>query len=277
VKSKWVKEEAQQGGDRGILVPMRLDAVQPPLKFRSYEYADLAGWQGGAHEQLNRLIKSVAEVIEKGVPVEPWSPLGRDKKLTRQGVRTAKNLLKQVRAQSAMYKKNPGAATALNEALCAISDTYEVVTESIEGFLEPINKGKTIGVRRYRPYATGALVAKIQKKRGRCTELAERYISEGGLRDHLPENIPETVKKKLDQLFLELSERDADLFKAMASIGQAMAHESAVIVNLLTGKQKEAARERLQKAEKLLAPLVRELNTGKGELNRVAGELGLKV
>lgn len=277
LKSTFVAEEAQEGADRGVLVPLRLDPVRPPLGFRSYQYADLKGWQGGAHAELNRLVKDIANVLAKGVPTASGSSLDSDTNYARQGVREAKFVVKQVRAQSAMYKNNPEAASAVNAALGAISKTYIVVTTSIEEFLKPIAKGTAIGIKRYRPFATGSLVAAIQEKRGRCTELAENYIADGGLKTKLPENIPKEVVEQLDQLFLQLSEADMDLFNAMASIGEAMANESAVLVNLLAGKQTKAARERLQKADRLLAPLIRDLNTGKAALNRVAGELGLKV
>jgi hypothetical protein len=277
VNSEWVSEEAQEGKERGVLVPLRLDRVRPPLGFRSYQYADLAGWKGGAHSELNRLVKDVAQVLDKGVRVEVVSPLDYNTDYARQGATEAKLFIKRIGVQSAMYKQNPGAAAAINEALVAISSTYKVVSKSIDEFLKPIAKGISIDVRRYRPYATGALVTQIEEKRGRCTELAEKYISDGGLKDNIPEDTPNDVIEQLDQLFLELSEADNSLFDAMASIGQSLTYESSALVNLLVASQKKVAFERLKKADRLLAPLVRDLNTGKTDLNRVAGKLGLEV
>jgi len=41
IESDWVKNEAQEGYNRGVLVPVRIDAVQPPLAFRRLQTADL--------------------------------------------------------------------------------------------------------------------------------------------------------------------------------------------------------------------------------------------
>lgn len=45
VDSNWVSEEADDGKRRGILIPILLDPVEPPLGFRSIQTADLSGWQ----------------------------------------------------------------------------------------------------------------------------------------------------------------------------------------------------------------------------------------
>src|SRR5262249_26033841 len=46
VVSEWVKEEAHEGKLRGILIPVLLDNVKPPLGFRGIQAADLVGWNG---------------------------------------------------------------------------------------------------------------------------------------------------------------------------------------------------------------------------------------
>jgi hypothetical protein len=42
----WVLEEAQDGLDRGILVPVFIEQVTPPRGFRRIQAADLSGWDG---------------------------------------------------------------------------------------------------------------------------------------------------------------------------------------------------------------------------------------
>jgi len=42
VASSWVSEEADEGKHRGVLVPMLLDDVAPPIGFRSIQAADLS-------------------------------------------------------------------------------------------------------------------------------------------------------------------------------------------------------------------------------------------
>jgi sulfatase modifying factor 1 len=46
IQSHWVREEAAEGRDRKILVPVLLEAVRPPLGFRSIQTADLSSWDG---------------------------------------------------------------------------------------------------------------------------------------------------------------------------------------------------------------------------------------
>jgi formylglycine-generating enzyme required for sulfatase activity len=48
VSRKWVIEEASDGEDRGVLVPVLIEKVRPPLGFRSIQAADLTDWSGEA-------------------------------------------------------------------------------------------------------------------------------------------------------------------------------------------------------------------------------------
>ena len=47
IQSEWVIEEADEGRERGILVPVFLDPVRPPRGFRGIQAADLSGWSPG--------------------------------------------------------------------------------------------------------------------------------------------------------------------------------------------------------------------------------------
>src|SRR5262245_50436764 len=46
VAAPWVKEEATVGKNRGVLVPAKIDEVDPPLGFMMIQAADLVGWDG---------------------------------------------------------------------------------------------------------------------------------------------------------------------------------------------------------------------------------------
>ena len=59
IESSWVNAEAQEGLRRGILVPVLLDDVAPPLAFRSVQSADL---RRPTPEALERLADTVARV-----------------------------------------------------------------------------------------------------------------------------------------------------------------------------------------------------------------------
>lgn len=70
VKSDWVKEEADKGKRRGILVPVLIDDVKIPLGFGRIEAARLIDWHGTSpHPEFDQLLKSIAEIL--GNPPEP--------------------------------------------------------------------------------------------------------------------------------------------------------------------------------------------------------------
>lgn len=57
VESTWVRDEAAEGLRRQILLPVKIEAVQPPYGFRGIQTASLVGWRGdvGASEFLGVL------------------------------------------------------------------------------------------------------------------------------------------------------------------------------------------------------------------------------
>jgi hypothetical protein len=61
VHSDWVQEEATQGKRRGILFPVRMEAVDPPIGFTMVETADLSDWIGGdaSHPEWSRLLEQL--------------------------------------------------------------------------------------------------------------------------------------------------------------------------------------------------------------------------
>src|SRR5262245_29327324 len=60
IGSRWVKAEAGEGLDRGILVPVLKERVQIPLEFRRVQAADLSDWSGDeGHKELKKLIAAL--------------------------------------------------------------------------------------------------------------------------------------------------------------------------------------------------------------------------
>ncbi len=51
-QSHWVRDEAGVGRDRGILLPFRIDATEPPLGFRQTQTLNLAGWDGNNRDPM---------------------------------------------------------------------------------------------------------------------------------------------------------------------------------------------------------------------------------
>ena len=46
IMSSWVQEEADEGRERGILIPLLIDPVKPPMGFRSVQAANRVNWNG---------------------------------------------------------------------------------------------------------------------------------------------------------------------------------------------------------------------------------------
>ena len=80
IRSAWVLDEAAAGRDTGRLIPVLIDAVEPPLGFRQYQAIDLSGRRRGA-KSLASLIAAVGGGRGGGGPREtqvaraPRSPL----------------------------------------------------------------------------------------------------------------------------------------------------------------------------------------------------------
>jgi TIR domain len=72
IKSGWVREEADDGRRRDVLVPVRLDPVEPPLGFRNVQACDLMNWDGAAESAaLDDLIAAIWAILRKGVSIQP--------------------------------------------------------------------------------------------------------------------------------------------------------------------------------------------------------------
>ena len=64
VEAVWVRDEASAGRDRGILVPLTLDGMKPPLGFRQYQTPDLTGWSGDESDpRVRQLVAGVGRAI----------------------------------------------------------------------------------------------------------------------------------------------------------------------------------------------------------------------
>ena len=59
-KSQWVREEARLGRDKGVLIPVMIDACQPPFGFGELQAANLSAWQGDANDPTwRRFVEAV--------------------------------------------------------------------------------------------------------------------------------------------------------------------------------------------------------------------------
>lgn len=66
VRSRWVKIEANEGFNRGVLVPVLFDDVEPPLAFRAIQAADLKEWESGeSGVGFSNLVAAVNELVPR--------------------------------------------------------------------------------------------------------------------------------------------------------------------------------------------------------------------
>lgn len=66
VQSNWVSEEAEEGRKRQVLVPVRIDKVDPPLGFRHVQAANLVGWSGNeSAEAFLQLVAAITEILSR--------------------------------------------------------------------------------------------------------------------------------------------------------------------------------------------------------------------
>jgi len=66
-KSDWVRGEATIGRERRILLPLKFEAVDPPIAFRSLHTEDFSDWQGELdNSEFQTLCKSVRRFLGEG-------------------------------------------------------------------------------------------------------------------------------------------------------------------------------------------------------------------
>ena len=87
VSSSWVRDEAQEAMNRGLLVPALIEKVTPPLGFRQLQTADLSDWDDSSTPPelesflqaigglLNRPVSDLPSPAMHAVPSNPRMPL----------------------------------------------------------------------------------------------------------------------------------------------------------------------------------------------------------
>ncbi|MDX1655715.1 MAG: SUMF1/EgtB/PvdO family nonheme iron enzyme, partial [Candidatus Competibacteraceae bacterium] len=64
IASDWVREEAHEGRQRKVLVPVLIDPVKPPFGFRRLQGADLGAWESGKSLPVfDKLLRDIAGVV----------------------------------------------------------------------------------------------------------------------------------------------------------------------------------------------------------------------
>ena len=71
VKSSWVKNEADEGLERRILLPVMIEDVKIPLAYRRIQTASLIGWDGDlAHREFKNMLVSIERISGKAPKID---------------------------------------------------------------------------------------------------------------------------------------------------------------------------------------------------------------
>lgn len=109
VASHWVMTEANEGLNRGVLIPVKIEETKIPLGFRRLQTANLVGWQAG---QENPEVSLMLDAITRtaGAPSVPSkSELGNELKLSKTpkaGAAQTQTVFQQELLQLIEYAKN---------------------------------------------------------------------------------------------------------------------------------------------------------------------------
>src|SRR5215470_12026978 len=65
VASRWVRGEAREAADRGVLMPVRFDNAQLPIDARAIHTIDLDGWDGKSEAvSFQQLARSIGAMLK---------------------------------------------------------------------------------------------------------------------------------------------------------------------------------------------------------------------
>ncbi|MBK6452050.1 MAG: TIR domain-containing protein [Steroidobacteraceae bacterium] len=68
VESRWVRGEARDAADRGVLVPVRFDGAELPIDVRAIHTTDLDGWGEDAQSpQVQELLRALGAIIARKI------------------------------------------------------------------------------------------------------------------------------------------------------------------------------------------------------------------
>ena len=72
VESRWVRGEARDAADRGVLVPVRFSGAELPIDVRAIHTTDLDGWGDDPKSpQVLELLRALGAMIDRSGPTKP--------------------------------------------------------------------------------------------------------------------------------------------------------------------------------------------------------------
>lgn len=282
VTRPWVLDEVSRVADKGIVLPVVLDAgLKIPLGFGQMEFAKLEGWTGGDHPELTKLISSVGRLVAHGPAKQDMPTLAGDTTVIANSndiVFKLQHLTFEVRRVGDVLAPSSPETAALRGALDEVSKTYRAVNSAILRFkMQAIQS--TISAEPFLTLETSGLRSEIAKGRGHCHQIWNYYVRSGGVRESIARKVNEGTltladAKAVDVAFDDLGTGDMDLFEPLEKIGELLSNESRAVANLLLAGQEAVARQRILDGRLKLQPFEDKLAEAILELQKTESSLG---
>jgi TIR domain len=165
-RGEFVHDEAGRAKARGVLLPVRIDAVSEPIGFGEVHSLDLVGWRGNSRDRRFRNLVAAAKALVAGGPrPRPVTPAQRARLLAgwSSGVALAVALLgfaADVAGLQAQLCRVPGA-----RAICAARGLGGVPTAAEEALWTARPAGDCAGLQGYLTRFPGGAYAEEAKSR----------------------------------------------------------------------------------------------------------------
>jgi TPR repeat protein len=132
IESGWVQEEADDAKRRGVLVPILIDNVQPPIGFRSIQAAHLENWDGTQPTQaFHRLIADIAALI--GLPPQEAEKNDRQAEAERKSAEPKAKAAEEAKEAEEKKKRKPPSAPLSPQASRSAMPELREQVEHVSG------------------------------------------------------------------------------------------------------------------------------------------------
>jgi len=214
-KSQWVREEARMGRDKGVLIPVMIDASSPPFGFGEVQSANLADWNGAPdHPQWRRFVDAVSH-FAKSEPRPAPPPVFTTPPRAVSPPVAPPRAASAVKAGLPVWVWIAGAVGALVVVLVIIGSMMPSNQQVAQGGqVQPATGGVT-------PPATGGedpqaiILAQLQQAQQAAAQQGFQMIGQpfsGSLAQGQSWNVPATLQAGMDYRVLGVCDRDcADL------------------------------------------------------------------
>jgi tetratricopeptide (TPR) repeat protein len=160
-QSNWVRAEAADGLERGVLVPVLFDDVRPPLLFRQIQACRLIDWPATRSSELERLLSSVKKVLADD---------GSSDKIESHSRPTVSVLLADIRNETDSELYSGSIDEALRMCLQEVPGIYiyarDQAVELLQGEPLDIEAATTVGAREGLDFIVGGRVRNIGSEFG---------------------------------------------------------------------------------------------------------------